>query len=294
MELRDIEIFLALAEELHFGRTAERLRVSQARVSQSIKQQERRIGGALFERTSRSVRLTPLGEQLRERLDAGYGAIMAGIDEAAAAARGHTGTLTIGILGPHHQEIAAVVDLFRQRHPQCELRIREIVPTDPFSPLRAGRVDIALLWLPNREPDLTVGPELYAEPLVLAVAADHPLAGRDQVEMEDLGDHPVAYPEGPIPDYVWEAHTPSVTPAGRPIRRGAAIATLEEAFTAIGTGVVVSPIGAFAAGSRQRTDITFVPLKDGPVMRFAPVWRSAGETSLIRAFVQAAGAARNS
>ena len=59
MELRDIEIFLTLAEELHFGRTAERLRISQARVSQSIKQQERRIGGALFERTSRSVRLTP-------------------------------------------------------------------------------------------------------------------------------------------------------------------------------------------------------------------------------------------
>jgi len=292
VELRDIEIFLALAEELHFGRTAERLRVSQARVSQSIKQQERRIGGALFERTSRSVRLTPLGEQLRDRLDAGYGAIMAGIDEAAAAARGQAGTLTVGILGPHHQEIAAVVDLFRQRHPQCELRIREIVPTDPFSPLRAGRVDIALLWLPNREPDLTVGPELYTEHLVLGVATDHPLAGRDQVEMEDLGDHPVVYPDGPIPDYVWEAHTPLATPAGRPIRRGTAIATLEDAFTAIGTGSVVSPIGAFAAGSRLRHDITFVPLKDGPIMRYAPMWRSAGETSLVRAFVQAAAAAR--
>jgi DNA-binding transcriptional LysR family regulator len=59
MELRDIEIFLALAEELHFGRTAERLHVSQARVSQAIKKQERRIGGTLFERSSRQVRLTP-------------------------------------------------------------------------------------------------------------------------------------------------------------------------------------------------------------------------------------------
>lgn len=78
VELRDIQIFLALAEELHFGRTAERLRVSQARVSQSIKQQERRTGGALFERTSRSVRLNPLGERLRDRLDAGYREIMAG------------------------------------------------------------------------------------------------------------------------------------------------------------------------------------------------------------------------
>jgi DNA-binding transcriptional LysR family regulator len=70
VELRDIEILLMLAQELHSGRTAERLHVSTARVSQSIKQQERRIGGALFERTSRSVRLTPLGERLRDRLDA--------------------------------------------------------------------------------------------------------------------------------------------------------------------------------------------------------------------------------
>ena len=59
MELRDIEVFLTLAEELHFGRTAERLHVTPARVSQAIKKQERAIGAALFERTSRVVRLTP-------------------------------------------------------------------------------------------------------------------------------------------------------------------------------------------------------------------------------------------
>ncbi|WP_030443581.1 LysR family transcriptional regulator [Actinoplanes subtropicus] len=92
MELRDIEIFLTLAEELHFGRTAERLRVSSARVSQSIKQQERRIGGALFERTSRSVRLTPLGRRFRDRLDAGYREIAAGLDEAATIARDSAGS----------------------------------------------------------------------------------------------------------------------------------------------------------------------------------------------------------
>jgi DNA-binding transcriptional LysR family regulator len=119
VELRDIEIFLALAEELHFGRTAERLHVSQARVSQSIKQQERRIGGALFERTSRSVRLTPLGERLRDRLRTGYDEIMAGVEEAAASARGHAGTLNVGAFDTHHRQIAAVLDLFRQRHPQC-------------------------------------------------------------------------------------------------------------------------------------------------------------------------------
>ena len=288
MELRDIEIFLTLAEELHFGRTAERLRVSQARVSQSIKQQERRIGGALFERTSRSVRLTPLGERLRARLDAGYGEIMAALDEASATARGQVGTLTLGTFDAHTQEITAVLDLFRQRHPQCELRMREILPTDPFGGLRSGRMDVGLLWLPVREPDLAVGPELFTEPLMLAVAPDHPLAGRDHVEMEDLGDYPVVYPDGPVPDYVWEAHTPSVTPSGRPIRSGLTVVTLAEAFAAISAGGVISPVGSYTALSRMRRDITFLPIADGPVMRYAPVWRRTGETPLVRAFLRAA------
>lgn len=292
MELRDIEIFLTLAEELHFGRTAERLRVTQARVSQSIKQQERRIGGALFERTSRSVRLTPLGERLRDRLGAGYGEILAGLEEATAAARGQVGTLTVGTLDTHHQQIEAALDLFRQRHPHCELRMREVLPTDPFGGLRAGRIDVGVLWLPVREPDLVVGPELFTEELVLGVAADHPLAGRDRVVMEDLGDHPVIDADGPIPDYVWEAHTPFRTPAGRPIPRGVAVTTLNEALTAISAGGVVSPIGSDAATSRIRRGVTFLPITDGPVLRYAPVWRGAGETSLVRAFVQAAGDAR--
>ncbi|MFF5082724.1 LysR substrate-binding domain-containing protein [Actinoplanes sp. NPDC000266] len=287
--MRDIEIFLALAEELHFGRTAERLRVSQARVSQSIKQQERRIGGALFERTSRSVRLTPLGERLRERLAAGYGEIMAGVEEATAAARGQSGTLTVGTFDTQSQQIAAALDLFRQRHPQCELRMREILPTDPFNGLRAGRIDVGVLWLPVREPDLAVGPELFTESRVLAVAPDHPLARRDHAVLEDLGDYPVVHPEGPIPDYVWAAHTPPVTPSGRPVRAGMTVTTLAEAFSAISTGAVISPIGSFAAVSRRRDDVTFLPLADAPLLRYAPVWRTAGETSLVRAFVRAAG-----
>jgi DNA-binding transcriptional LysR family regulator len=288
VELRDIEIFLTLAEELHFGRTAERLHVSQARVSQSIKQQERRIGGALFERTSRSVRLTPLGERLRDRLRAGYDEIMAGIEEAAASARGHAGTLNVGAFDTHHQQITAVLDLFRQRHPQCELRLREIQPVDPFAGLRAGWVDVAILWLPVREPDLTVGPELFTEPLVLCVARHHPLAGRDQVTLEDLGDHPVVYPDGPIPDYVWESHTPSVTPSGRPVARGVPVASLAEALTVISGGAVVSPIGVEAAESRLRHDVTFVPIADQQPLRYAPAWRSSNETPLVRAFLQAA------
>ncbi|XVV16041.1 LysR family transcriptional regulator [Actinoplanes sp. CA-131856] len=288
MELRDVEIFLTLAEELHFGRTAERLHVSQARVSQSIKQQERRIGGARFERTSRSVRLTPLGERLRDRLAAGYREIMGGLEEATAAARGESGALSVGTYDTHHQGFQAVLDLFRQRHPQCELRLPEVLPADPFQGLRSGRVDVAVLWLPVREPDFVVGPVMFTEALVLAVASDHPLAARDEAEMEVLGDYPVIRLDGPIPAYTWQAHTPAVTPSGRPVLPGPSVTTLAEALTAIGAGSAISPVGSFSAASRRRDDITFLPLTDGPVLEYAPVWRRGGETPLIRAFLRAA------
>lgn len=99
MELRDIEIFLTLAEELHFGRTAERLHLSQARVSQSISRQERRLGGALFDRSTRTVTLTPLGQRLRDDLHPGYGLIRKALTRAAETARGCSGTVRLGAMG---------------------------------------------------------------------------------------------------------------------------------------------------------------------------------------------------
>jgi DNA-binding transcriptional LysR family regulator len=293
MELRDIEIFLTLAEELHFGRTAQRLRVTPARVSQAIKKQERRVGAPLFDRSPHHVALTPIGQQLRADLQTAYQLIRNGIDTAAATARGPAGTLSLGTFVNHREKIAPVIDTFRQRHPQCELRIREITFNDPFGPLRTGHVDIALLWLPVREPDLTVGPVVYTEPLVLAVASTHPLAARDTAEIEDLADLTVPVTENPVPDYWTDAHTPRTTPAGRPIHRGQVVASLEEALTAIAGGEIVALVGQHAVTSHPRPGISYVPISDTHTLQYAPIWRTATESPLIRAFEQTAQEATN-
>src|SRR5215510_2897054 len=99
MEQRDIEIFLTLAEELHFGRTAERPHVSTARVSQTIKKLERRVEATLFERTSRQVALTPTGRRLDDDLRPAYQQSREGGDRAIAAARGVEGELRAGCIG---------------------------------------------------------------------------------------------------------------------------------------------------------------------------------------------------
>lgn len=290
MELRDIEIFLTLAQELHFGRTAERLRVSQARVSQAIAKQERRIGAALFDRSPRKVSLTAIGELLHTDLSAGYRRIQQGLATATAAAKGLTGTLTVGVIGPINYEITPIVARFQARHPECHVSFREIQLTDPFGLLRAGEIDIAVLWLPVREPDLSVGPVLLSEGTVLAVASGHPLAERESVSLEDLADEVVVQSALPLPDYWVDVLSPRFTPSGRPIRRGPRISTNEESLAAVASGQAVAPAAESDARYFQRPGITYVPFRDAPAQQWAPVWRAADETALIRAF--AGGQAR--
>ena len=155
MELRDIEIFLTLAEELQFGRTAERLHVTPARVSQAIKKQERAIGAELFERTSRVVRLTSIGEQLRGELEVGYQQIRQAIGGATATVRGISGTIRVGFSAPWCGDlIVRAAEVFRDRIPACSVQIMERMLTDRFGPLRAGEIDLQLTELPADSPDI--------------------------------------------------------------------------------------------------------------------------------------------
>ncbi|MFG1708538.1 LysR family transcriptional regulator [Nonomuraea sp. M3C6] len=287
MELRDIEIFLVLAEELHFGRTAERLHVSPARISQAIKKQERRIGAPLFDRTPRAVRLTSLGEQLQRDLGAGYRQIMEGIEAAKSTVSGISGTLTLGTIGPYSLAITHILDLFQTRHPGALLQHREIQPPSPLDLLRSGEVDVAHLWLPVREPDLTVGPVTHVSDVVLMVAATHPYAERDSICLEDFGDCAVVQGRS-IPPYMEEVLNPHRTPTGRPVGRGPKVTTWQEALTAVSSGQAVAGVIAEFAEFYPWPSLAFIPIRDAAPCRAALVWRTANETPLIRALAQAA------
>lgn len=98
MDLMRVQAFLVVADELHFGHAAERLGLSQPRVSRLVSALEREAGGALFERTTRQVRLTPLGTRLRDGWRPAYGQLLSTLDAVRAAARRPEGTLRIGFL----------------------------------------------------------------------------------------------------------------------------------------------------------------------------------------------------
>ncbi|GAA3147641.1 LysR family transcriptional regulator [Planomonospora alba] len=287
MDLRDIEIFLTLAEELHFGRTAERLRVSPARITQAIKKQERQIGAALFERTSRTVRLTPLGRQLRDDLRPVYSGLQDGMRRAKLAAQGVTAVLRVGMLPLNAHDLRPYWDAFRTRHPQWRLQIQHASFVDPFAGLRRGDLDVLVCWLPVDEPDLTVGPVLLAEPRVLAVAADHELTRRTSVRLDVLADF--QHSDSPSrPDYWADGFVPSHTRKGRPIQRGPMVGSTEEILTLTSTGQIVNLFPAHMMRYWNRPDIAYLPVSDLDALPYALVWRTETENDLVRALARVA------
>ncbi|AWS45023.1 LysR family transcriptional regulator [Streptosporangium sp. 'caverna'] len=287
MELRDIEIFLALAEELHFGRTAERLRVTPARITQAIKKQERQIGAPLFERTNRTVRLTPLGRQLRDDLWPVYSGLQDGMRRAQLAAQGVTAVLRIGMLPLNIHDLRPYWDTFRTRHPQWKLQIQHAPFIDPFAGLRRGDLDVLVCWLPVEEPDLTVGPVLFADPRVVAVSTDHELTRRASVSLEMIADfqHSDA-PSMSVPDYWADGFIPSHTRAGRRIERGPLVSSTEEILALASTGELVNLFPAHMRRYWSRPDIAYLPVSDLDALPFGLVWRAETENDPIRAFAR--------
>ncbi|MFE0187101.1 LysR family transcriptional regulator [Streptomyces sp. NPDC058989] len=284
LELRELECFLVLSEELHFGRTAERLYVSQSRVSQLLRALESRIGARLVDRTSRRVRLTPLGEEFRTSLRPAYDALRATVERARSAARGVEGRLTIGFQGTADDRIMRAIDAFHRHHPACATQIVEIPLCDPFGALRSGTADVAVTLLPMAEPDLTLGPVFSAQQQTLAVSVRHPLAARATITAEDLAGVALISPGDPAPAYWRAAHAPAATPQGRPIPAGPRVSTLQEGLTLTAADRGGMLLCRPTADYHGRRDIVFVPVTGLPDSVLGLVHHTERETARVRAF----------
>jgi DNA-binding transcriptional LysR family regulator len=289
VELQELRVFLAVAEELHFGRAAERLQINRSRVSQIINGLEAKVGGRLFERTSRRVRLTPVGERLRQNLAHPYAALEHAFIDAREVATGVAGTLRIGIYarlscGPHWLEI---IRTFKTRHPGCAV---EIIDTkferNYLDVLRNGEVDMLATRLPLSDTDMTVGPVLSHEPRVLLVAKDDPLAQRESVCVEDCADRAVS--DAPaFPREMIDAWFPPATPSGRTFRR-INIRSFEDCLLLVAAGELVHPTVANFLDSYIHAGVIAVPISDLPPSETGLIWLSANRSPKIAAFARAA------
>jgi DNA-binding transcriptional LysR family regulator len=294
IELREIRVFLALAEELHFGRTAERLGLTQSRVSQTLRALESSLGGRLLDRTSRRVALTPAGERLRADLDPAYKKLLGVLARSSHANRAMAGAVRLGVTyaGAVGPPLLRVIDLFETRHPDCKVEIVELPYRDRHAPLRRGEVDLMVTRLPCDLPDVTVGPVVSRESRFLAVARDHPLAARESLLLEDLAEQHVLDVTDLGPKELRDlasAYVPEKTPSGRPIRRLRVRAhDFSDLVILIARGRIVQPTVASATTRFAHPNVVCIPLTDMPLSSTALAWRRRASDPRVRAFVEIA------
>jgi DNA-binding transcriptional LysR family regulator len=289
MDAIEIEVFLTLAEELHFGHTAQRLHLPQPRVSRLVASLERQVGGALLERTSRRVTLTPLGELLRDRAGPAYAELRAALEEVRDRARGTSGRLRLGCLvTTTAPALTRLAEEFQRRHPDWDLTLHDVGIVDPYGSLRGGRIDVLANWLVVDEPDLTAGPVLEYRDRVLLVGRHHRLAGRESVSIEDLADEAVLGNPAGYPAVLFDSLVPPATPAGRPVRRTAHTAgSMGAVLTLIALGQIVHPTVA-GISAWQRDDLAQIPIRDMPPLPLGLIWHTARENERIRALAAVA------
>ncbi|AYF72728.1 LysR family transcriptional regulator [Nocardia yunnanensis] len=193
VELRHLRYFLAVADELHFGRAAARLHIAQPALTQQIQRLETLLGARLFDRTSRTVALTPAGIVLRERAVALLGHAERDLAEVTRIAQGSQGTLHLGFV-PSVLPLEPLrgVREFRDRYPLVQVDLVEGFTSHLMERLAAGTLDMAIVRDPDPRPG-TVTVPLITEPFVAIVPADHPLAQRDSVTGAEIADHPMVF-----------------------------------------------------------------------------------------------------
>lgn len=196
MELRQLKYFIAVAEELNFGRAAARLHLSQPPVTRQIQALEDELGAQLFVRTPKGVVLTPAGEALLRDAISIRTLVAQAVDRAQRAGRGQTGVLDVGVYGSSALNIVPkILAAFTKTHPDVKILLHNAHRSLQIEALRQGRILIAFdRYIPDDE-DLAVE-RVARERLLVALHANHPLASRPVISVGDLRGEPMIMPGG--------------------------------------------------------------------------------------------------
>ncbi|MCE9967085.1 LysR family transcriptional regulator [Lelliottia amnigena] len=194
IELRHLRYFIAVAEELHFGRAAARLNISQPPLSQQIQILEQQVGARLLARTNRSVSLTAAGKQFL----ADSRQVLSLVNDASARAErlhlGETGELRIGFTSsaPFISAVSHTLSTFRRHYPDVHIQTREINTREQIVPLNEGSLDLGLMRN-TQLPDTLAWEVILREPLMAMIPRDHPLAAQPSVTLTELAQEPFVF-----------------------------------------------------------------------------------------------------
>jgi DNA-binding transcriptional LysR family regulator len=287
MELRHLRYFVAVAEELHFNRAAERLHIAQPPLSQQIKQLETELGVELFHRrTKRQVQLTEAGQVLLQATYPILAQLEQAISDTQRAGRGETGSLTIGFISSVvYDVLPAILQRFRQHFPQVDLVLQELTTTQQEEALQNQRIEVGFCHLPLKDTSL-VSETILEEPLVVVLPATHPLATETILSACSLADESfILFPRhlGPglydqIISFCKQANfSPKVMQEAIQMQTIIGLISAE-------MGVALVPA---SLQNLQRSGVVYKPLQEAtPQVETAVVWRSDSSSSVLREFLQ--------
>ena len=288
LELRHLRYFIAVAEELHFGRAARKLGITQPPLSLQIQKLEAELGVQLFERTNRRVQLTPAGKTLLEEGRHVVADFNSATDAARRAARGETGSLTVAFAASvMFLSLPRIIRRFRTQFPNVRLELREL-PTGPqIIALRNGELDIGFLREPARDAELTTE-TVMREGLLLALSKRHELASRKRLRLADVANEDfVLFPRDLAPGLY--AHVLAVCAEAGVHPR--IVQTSRELYTTVslveaGLGVTIIPASVRQMGWRG---VRYYPIgSPSASTRIDAAWRSDNKSPILPAFLDIA------
>ncbi|MGW5644384.1 LysR family transcriptional regulator [Saccharopolyspora sp. NPDC003752] len=286
-ELRVLRYFVAVAEELHFGRAAARLHISQPSLSVQIRKLEHSLGARLLERTSRYVELTPAGLVL---LDEARRLLVSAERLAFAtreAANGNRGSLIVGFQANAAAELTPkILAAFQARYPRVQVEMRSHDFSDPYVGLGEGSVDVAFVRPPVLMQSWLSVETLFVEPRVLVASSESPLAEREKVTIADVADEPFVGRRAP--EYWRDFWLAAESRGPHPVRLGAEVSSVDECFEAILSRRGVAFTQASTQRYYDRPGLAFVPVEGLAPSPLAIAWRNDLDAQPVRDFVETA------
>jgi DNA-binding transcriptional LysR family regulator len=288
VELRHLRYFVAVADELHFGRAAARLHMTQPPLSKQIQDLETELGLTLFDRSRRQIRLTREGAELLTEARRILARAETFREFAAKVGAGRAGELRVGVV---HSSLYGVVPTilrrFRDQHPDVRLTVHEAVTGTLLDELAGERLDVAFVR-PDAFPDGTDTMSLLAEPLDVVLPHQHPLARTDRpINVEELRDDPLVLFRRELGAGYWDLVVGAYQRAGVVPRIGHLadqVATMV-GLVAAGLGITIVPV---AMRNLMLPGVSYHPLQPGLRLPLLVAWRRDADNPAHQPFLAAA------
>lgn len=285
IELRHLRYFMAVAEELHFGRAAERLHMAQPPLSQQIRQLENELGFLLFHRTKRSVQLTEAGQAFFGECHKLFQQLDQAIETGRRVSRGEQGQLVIGFISSAaYNVLPAILRSFRSQVPQVRLELHEMGTKDQLNDLREGKIDVGFLRPPIEDPLLSCI-TIMREPMVVALPETHPLTEQPYIVLSSLANEAfILFPRVQSPR-VYDQIISLCQQAGfspNVVQEAMQMQTIVS-LVAGEIGVAIVPV---SLQNLQRTGVVYKPLEEPiPYAEVAVAWRKGDLSAIAERFL---------